>query len=509
MFKLFYDYNNMNNDTFIFVIIILILCSCCSSLSYHSMKYIIPVLMPTTIILDPKNTNAEIMKPTPDNSLIREMDHKYRNNFIYSFPDIFNLQDQNTSDNLISQLYDKLTIMSSSYKATIIIDKNIILNETKDRLYFVILTIINNKLKVRQSREFNINCDRSDMINMINFIGTIDNSDTIIIVSKGNALDILSNTSDNIVQKVIFALQKIGAKTNIFRKSDNYLLITSKSNSTYYELSSPEPIYFPSIDINFEDCRTNPGNVLYPEKYILFDDKTYDNDKINKCAMEALMRQYNKFGIIDNYCLPMSDNDYMYYKQMNKSNKCIFGEGKNVANAVSGYIINKSTKLKQSGITFFEKTDQQGYQFVLNEGEYDASAFNKRDINSIDIPDNYFLFMISDNIMPFYGPLKTNLSIIHKKFFNDFNYIVVQKHLKDDAIICGENNHKQICMTFSRGTHILHHKLFINILYVRLGNSSKVALFSDIDRQDLIGEFYSHALIKIKFPRITRSIIVS
>ena len=37
-----------------------------------------------------------------------------------------------------------------------------------------------------------------------------------------------------------------------------------------------KPIYFPFIQITDEDCRNNPGNIKYPESYIIFNDKTYE-----------------------------------------------------------------------------------------------------------------------------------------------------------------------------------------------------------------------------------------
>jgi len=487
-------------ELFILIIMILVLCSCYSLL----INYISKVLFPEYLVLDPKNTNAEVMKPALNNSLITHMHNKYHNNW-------FNFS--NFSDNkaimktdIMSQLYDKLIVMSSSYRVTIIIDKNVILDENKDKIYFVILSLIDGKFFVKQSQSFDINCCREEIIKMINFIKTIKDTDIVIIASKGKTFNSFSNT-DDISKKGILALHTLGAKTNVFRKWDNYLFVRS---SEMYELSSPETIYFPTVDITFEDCRLNPNNILYPKNYVLFSDKTYGKDKLTKCAMETIIRQHNKFGIMDNYCIPMSDNDYLKYKQMAKSDKCVFGEGKNSADIVSGYVIGRPTGMEQTGVSFYEKPNLQGRSFTLNIGEYNVLEFNKQDINSINIPDNYFLFMIKESkITPFYGPLKTDLTIIHKQFFDDFDSIVIQKHFKGNSIICGEYDKQQICMTFSKGTHVFPQKLFIRILYVMLGDATRLTLFDDINWQNLIGDYYSKVLIKVKYPRITRSVVIS
>src|SRR5690606_31366666 len=117
----------------------------------------------------------------------------------------------------------------------------------------------------------------------------------------------------------------------------NYLLVTSKLGDIYFEYSSPEPIYFPYINIVAKDCRLNPGNIGPQDNYIIFNDKSYDMDKVNKCAMESLARGYNKFGIMGEKCIPMSECDYTSFKSMETSNNCRFGEGCDTC--VSGYII--------------------------------------------------------------------------------------------------------------------------------------------------------------------------
>jgi hypothetical protein len=402
--------------------------------------------------------------------------------------------------------------MSTDGKAIVIVNKNIILDGGQPGLNFIVLS--NSGFAVKHSKNFDINCCTilskavccaSEINNMMEFIKGLGTDDIIIIVSKGATFNVLSNSKNSISKDAIKMLQSIGAQIKVFREFDNYMLITSKSGHVHYELYSPEPIYFPSVSIIKEDCRINPENIKYPKEYVIFNDKKYGGDKRTKCAMEAIMRGYNKFGIIGDHCIPMTNVNYSDYKSMQDSDTCIFGEGNVDANSMSGYTIKRNVGQEQNGVTFYDK---KGSNFTLNQGEYEAIEFNRVEIDSMSVPSNYFVFLIKDIIIPFYGPMNAGLNIKHQKYFNDFNFIVIQKHLPGNAIISASYGENQICMTFPRGQHILHPKLFLKVLYVRLGFASKISLYGDIYRRDLIGDFYGNEMIKVKFPRVIRSIIV-
>lgn len=415
--------------------------------------------------------------------------------------------------------FDKnLTIMSSNKRAIIIIDKKIVLETGDNGLNFVVFSRTKHKLILKYIQNFDIGCCRNNIIDMVNFIDKISVNDITIVVSRGSPFKIFSNKYDKTAQLGIKSLKFLGCKTEIFRQDDNYLLVTSKLGDVYYEIISPNPIYFPYINIIKKECRINPGNIKYPDQYIIFNDKSYDVDKMTKCSMEANIRGYNKFGIVNDYCVPMSDDEYNNnFKTMRLSHNCIMEEGGD--NYMTGYEMETiySTNVllnnREHGIIFYELFDNEGDKFILNEGTYEAIEFNRQQINSIYIPYSFFLFIIkgTDKIS-FYGPLKINLTNVHKKYFDSFDTIIIQKHYDGNAVICGKYNNKQICLTYGKGTHIMYPKLFFKILYVNLANGvTKLSLYGDIHSRDLVEDFTkigSKSIYKVKYPRIVRSIVV-
>jgi len=516
----------------IILIILFIICSCCYFLMLQYSLIIKKLFSPmqSKFSMDPINTNdyditqksiiiypigkdntiKNLIFPLKPDDILQEFNKKSvitQNEIIYPFKPI----------DIMKEFNKNLTIMSSNKRANVIIDKKLIVENGNNGLNFVVFARTDHEFVLKYIQSFDIGCCRTEMINMVNFIDKIGITDVVIIVSKGNPFVIFSNKYDKTAQLAIKSLKILGAKTEIFRESDNYLLISSKIRDIYYENISPESIYFPYIDIVKKECRMNPGNVKYPEKYIIYNDKTYGIDKIMKCAMEANIREYNKFGILNNYCIPMSDAEYDSFKTMDTSTNCIIEEGGD--NYITGYEMDKiysSDQLfmnKKNGVIFYELLNHEGNKFILNEGIYESAEFNRQQINSIYIPYGYFLFIIkgTDKIS-FYGPLKVNLTNVHKKHFDSFDIIVIQKHFDDNVTICGKYNNKQLCLTYGKGTNMIYSKLFFKVLYVNLGKTAnKLSLYGDIHSTDLIEKFARtpNTLIhKVKFPRIVRSIIV-
>lgn len=416
---------------------------------------------------------------------------------------------------IMTQFYNILTIMSSNKKAVVVINKNIILDGGKDGLNFIVFSR-GDKLILKYIQGFDIGCCRNEMIDMIKFIENINQKDVVIIVSKGDPFKIFSNKLDKTAQLAIKSLKNLGARTKIFREKDNYLLLTSILGDIYYEDIGPEPLYFPYVNVIKKDCRINPANIKYPEKYVLFNDKSYDTDKMKKCAMESHMRGYDKFGLYKDYCIPMSDDQYYKsFEYMPESENCMFNEGNN--NEITGYhieTINSYDRLidnKKHGIIFYELHDFKGTNFVLNEGVYLNQEINRQRISSIYVPYKYFLILIKDDdIIPFYGPIKVNLTGFHQKYFDDFDTIIIQKHHPNNTVLCANYNNKQVCMTYDKGIHIFHPKLFLKIIYITLGdNVKKLSLYGNIASSDLIENVdrdIDGKSVKIKFPRIARSV---
>jgi hypothetical protein len=386
-------------------------------------------------------------------------------------------------------LLNTLTIMVSKKRATVIHNKRYILDSWDPGFYFIVFS--NNTVKYIERFE----C----LTRMIDFIDVVDPNDLCIVVSTGEPFCLLSNSTDPLSRKAKEALKKLGANVHIFRQHDNYLLITSPANHIYYEQISPEPLYYPNIDITKKHCKINPGNLQSPNKYIYFNDKTFDLDRVQKCAMETTLRNYTKFGIDQEYCIPMSDKEYnTHYLNMENSTDCVNGVG--AAGSLSGYVFDTSNPF--AGVTFFELENFEGNSFVLNEGEYDSTEFNRNYILSSIVPATYHLFLISNRkIYPFYGPVKTNLPKI------SIDMIIIQKHLEGNIKICDGT----VCVTYPRGKFILHPSLFLKYTDIDLGDTAGcVELYGNLSLTDLISQNCRQqgSLSKIKYPRIVKSIIV-
>jgi hypothetical protein len=495
--------NNNFNVLMIYVLIILTIIALCSSsllLTINKSNNLNPLnkksisnVIETLIISKPIQSN--ILKP-----------------FQSSISDEDNIIDNtNISENDI--LSDKISIMSSNKRATIVVDKKIILETGKDGLNFVILKR-SNVIDLKYNQTFNIGCCRSEILDMIKFINKIDIEDIIIIVSKGNPFNIFSNKNDNISIDGINALKKIGMKSEIFRENDNFILITSKVGDIYYEQISPEPIYYPYLDIKKKECKINPRNLNYPTKYLFFNDKTYYDDIVKKCALESNILGLNKFGIANDKCIPITDKEYSNnLKSMANSSDCIMGNGNN--NSINIYLIKKQLNnfaSKNNGILFYELNNYDGNYFKLNEGEYSDTDINRQTIKSVYIPKKYSIFVLKGNdIISYSGPTKFNITDQIEGYFNSFDMIIIQKHYKENIKLHGKYNNKQINLTYGKGKHILNPKLFLKVLNIDLGlHANKLMLFGSTSINDLIDKFErsNGRYGKIKFPRIVRSIIV-
>lgn len=389
-------------------------------------------------------------------------------------------------DNFQQEPISALGIMCSPTKTIVTYGTEVYVNVRDTRLLYVI--ILDSNFKLVTYKGFNI-CDRACGIN--DYVSDIDQNNIIIVASNGNLFNLFS--FENREQ-----LTKIGMTNKVFRNADNYLLITSKNKSIYYEKISREPIYFPEFTVKTNECKANPGNIYYPTNYLVFSEKSYDTDKINKCAFESHVQGYRRFAITKDVCIPLSNENYQGVQSMADSSACYDGEGNFMT--LNVYTVDKTYQLnKTKGVTF----EGNGI-FILKPGYYESLDFNRQWFNYIYVPEGYYLFILTDQtINAYYGPTHLNYD---KKDINNIKSIVIQQHLDGNATICGNVNTKQICLTYDRGTHILFDKLFMTVTSVNVGKYNRVNLYSSIAQTDLIDS----AIINktIQFPRVTRSIIV-
>lgn len=393
--------------------------------------------------------------------------------------------------NLLDPL-QQLTITISPSNITIIKNHNIILSDTVNNLIFYIITP--TTLSIHKSDITNYD---SSIFNQIN--------------DPNNILIILKTVTNNAPStQFLQQIKSVGGQAEIIRNIDNYILITNKDRTIYYESVTPNTIYYPSTKINSALCKVNPKNILPPKDYVLYNQSSYD--KIVRCLHE---KETQYFGIDNNYCIPLNPIEYNQIKQMPNADNCADGVGtdKNIMIYDTTKTYTLTNVKTDEYVVFYDLIDGKGNALVLKEGIYDEEEVNRSPIKSIYIPDNYYLFLIQDfDIIPYYGPLLINIKP-HDNYAQRFINVIVQKYKRGNVIVCGTYNKKQICMTYGKGITVLHPKLFIKILYIKMDENIKdVSLFGDISAINLIDNYKNNKTneyINVLYPRIIRSIKVN
>jgi hypothetical protein len=403
----------------------------------------------------------------------------------------------NNNDDTILDLLKPLNI-SISQKNIIVIKNNDVLLKTNSDLVICVLNKVNLNFY-----KFDIN--NYNTLSIIQIVEQIHDPNNIIIIIK--------KTSE-IPPTAFFNMTKnIGGITKIIRNNENYILITNKQRTIYFELVSSQPIFYPYTIFKNIDCRENPKNILPPINYILYNPTSPDSSEM--CAHES---NDNYFGLTTTSCTPMTENEYKQIKNMPRLDDCV----NNIQTSDKSMIIVETNKIysflnmqADNVVIFYELPNGKGIPTFFKEGVYEESHFNRSPINSIYIPDNYYLFLIQGlDIIPFYGPLLINVNDFNNKYNNKIINVIVQKHTKGNAIVCGMYNKKQICMTFGKGITVFHPKLFIKVLYIKMDDDiDEVSLFGDISAINLIDVYKRddsnvNTNIKVLYPRVVRSIKV-
>jgi hypothetical protein len=375
----------------------------------------------------------------------------------------------------------------------IIENGNMLLQETQ---YNLAVYVINNK-NLSSVNTFNI----SD-----NIQGLIDSY-----FIDDNIIIILKKISDVPPSSFYDVIKKLGGKTNVIRKDENYILIINKEQSVYFELVSSEPIYYPYMIINKVDCRMNPRDILPPKKYLLYKSNYYDDAE--RCGHETNLTH---FALDINRCTPLTDLEYQSIQEMPRTGECADGLGQNVSMATYG--VSKIYTFKNMNnnnvVTFYEGASGTGKETYFKVGIYDENSFNRMPVGSLYVPPDYYLFVLTDkDILPYYGPLLINVDIFKTKYYNRVLGLIVQKYVLGNVVVCGSFNNNQICMTFGKGVTILYPKLFIKISFIKMDEDIEtVSLFADISATDLIETFTNgdsvNTYVPVMYPRVVRSISV-
>lgn len=305
-------------------------------------------------------------------------------------------------------------------------------------------------------------------------------------------------------------INTIGGKTTIIRENENYILVTNKSKTIYFELVSVDPIYYPYMVINKANCIMNPNNIYPPKQYNMFN----NYDIIESCGHET---NYTNFALTQTKCIPMNSTQYTDMNRMPKLDECINGYGTNVS--VMSYDVDKIYNFNniEDGrfVTFYEKSNGKGNRIFFREGQYDANEFNRSPIESLYVPKDYYLFLLlEDDVIPYYGPILIDVDVFNNKYYKRVIGMVIQKYKEGSIVICGNYNNRELCMVFGKGMTMLNPKLYITVKYIKLGVvGDSVKLFSDIYGVQLIEEFKGvdgnlGVYLGVKYPRVVRSVMV-
>lgn len=450
---------------------------------------------------------------------------------------------------------NKIFAMASNDKVVLVVDDYVVLDSSNNSSEYTGLNVvvlerdnINKSIRVKDKKVFAI-CNVSEMENFKKYItDKIDHNDVVIILSKG---DTFVNIRYNVYDLSI--LKMVGARLCRITDDSNYLLIGSKKGDIYYEGLSEDkttPLFFPFINITDSECRVNPATIFPIKNNMFYMEKAPYDEKIIRCAMESAMRGYSRFGVVNNRCVPLSDNDYNKVSRMDSSNDCLFGgSATNVeGSADDRYVMNvykfdRSTSSDdvighEKGVVLFDDTNYLGRKVVLQEGEYYGTDYNKQsgygryggndgysnsgshdivhNIRSIIVPDNYFVILMLKS-KNYTDAMNCTKSLIGPVYVADVKEKIVgvdiRRYKNSSVVFCNSNNvvcdKNNRCFVLEPGKHVLSPHLINRIVTVNMGDSVKeVSLYSDINFSDIVQKFIKddRKIYTVSYPRYIRSI---
>ena len=401
-------------------------------------------------------------------------------------------------------IIDKITIMSSAKKAIIVIDKNIVLNATDDGLYVVIIRR-NYRIMIRGIQFFSIRC-KCNVSDIINYINKLTNDDDILIIlSKGRAFEYVKKYK---LDKLFNSLMDFGTKDltkENFNEYTNFIFIGSRKGDINYKVVSNNTVFFPHIELNTQECKYNPMSIYAPKNYLFFTELV-DNDEFKtRCGMEANIRGLNKFSIVDDKCIPLTETDYETILLSKNSDQCFNGVGNRFSmnvykfDKISGLNkVIKTTEKYIDNVIAYEGINQK----LLNEGIYTKENNDQilAEITEIYVPNNYFIYITTQKkLMTYQGPIRinnlNNLSIIK---------LEIRKIKSNSVIFCSSD---KVCYILGPGKYTLSPDLFRIIRFVNVRiNVDKVLIYNDLGFKDLVEELIGSKIHIVKYPRHVRSI---
>ncbi len=405
---------------------------------------------------------------------------------------------------------NRLAIISSKSKAVLSYQDKIIFEIGKVGLNIAVFK--RKTLEHIGDRSFRTAVIIDEITNFVDYVNNeISEDDLVVIVSRGIAFTLFL-INDPMINQAIFALQSLGATVTDFSSQPNYILIGTKSKDVYYEAVSNETLYYPIVEFKLEQCRQNPGTVQ-PPSYTFFGELSYADDMKQRCAMESIKANKTSFGLVDNQCVPFTDQEWQSYMSMPTANNCPEGIGQ--LTTMGGYqfqtIPEYDVSTIQHGVIIFSRSNFTGNSRILSEGSYQLDQLGMS-INSIHIPDTFLVYL-------YYGKTMTSLigpsnyrkmeDIFPGTTIPNIIEIVVVKITDASVLLCDDNK----CLSFNPGRYSFSPYQFMPIKYIRpSSNTKRITIYSDtrfvseimhIPQIDPQREQY-----KVDIPKIIRSVII-
>jgi hypothetical protein len=422
-----------------------------------------------------------------------------------------------------------LAIMSSQKRATVAINGKLILDN--DKWGFSII-LFNRQLNIKDIRSFDTEHDYEELFRMTLYMKNIPKDYIIIIVSRGRAFR-LFRLGDIRTKTLKDQFIKFGSKINqLLRNYDNeyyqYIFIGSKMKDIYFEEYSDKTVFFPYLEIYDQECYTNPANIFPPTSYTFFQESVYMDETKRRCALEAIKKGYTKFGLTNNHCIPISDDDYKNkINSMSSDYKCTDGLGsqegisiykfkKRMSNDIN--LTNIDPNDEYGGIFVFDQNNFKGKKTVINTGI--DTSLEEHDIlgtiKSIIIPRTYMVYIVDQlaNLFTLTGPNKfTNLQEIESGV-RGITELVVTRINNKSVVFCDELGKDSKCLIFNPGKHRLLPFQFLKIKVVRLSPFTKeVTLYDDMAFSSVIQRINADDVdgnvVMVEMPKIIRSVSIT
>lgn len=406
-------------------------------------------------------------------------------------------------------ILNTITALSSNKTCTLVIDKHVIIKDGREGFHLVNVGYDKDVGFILKDIYHFTCCQARSLSNYL--YNTAQPDDLIILLTSGTPF------FNRKYMQAIKSFQEIGAGIKYFSAYSNYILIGTKSGGVCYEKVSEEPVLYPHINITDAMCVFNPISLVPPKKY-LFWTMSPNEESIRRCALEAKAMNFDRFGLIGNYCIPISSKQFEnVIRYRPKKGDCFNDTGN--SNHMSVYQVTSSLTGEQviqreQAVEVYEYKNFKGRKKILSDGEHLTSELLSN-VGSVIIPRNYFVYLVNKNdnhAKTFYGPQLLNDTTKDKLGYRAHKIVV--KQVRDDSVIfCESDNGMGRCYTYGVGKHTLPPYLFFTIRYVNMRNADKVYLYNNLgfSEKDLIEVFDKNnntTINKVQYPRSTYAVVV-